>query len=90
MYIRFAGGLILLVAMALAGVALEKRALELRRILGQQRLQYDLLCERYAAARLNTQQLGAPARLLESAQTEVPLKTGVRPRPARGAAAGRR
>jgi len=66
MFFRFGSALVLVVLISLVGVAIEKRNLELRRGLSRQHYRMDALHEQYAHARLKTQQLGAPERLIES------------------------
>jgi len=69
MYIRFGGALVLVVLISLAGIALEKRNLELRRAVSRQAFRLDVLLERHAANRLRTQRLGAPARLMRALES---------------------
>lgn len=66
MYFRFGSALVLVLLIALAGIALEKRNLELRRGLARQRFQMDVLQEAYVRVRLKTQRLASPARVSES------------------------
>jgi hypothetical protein len=65
MVFRFASGLTLVVLIALAGVALEKEVLELRRKISRQHYRTDVLREEYARLRLRSQELGAPPRVFE-------------------------
>lgn len=65
MVFRFLGGLALVVLISLAGVALEKEILELRREISRQHYRTDLLRNEYAKLRLRSQELGAPTKLLE-------------------------
>lgn len=65
MYFRFCSGLLLVVLISLGGVALEKRCLELRRSVSRQRYRLDVLLERHAAHRVQSQQLGAPLKLMQ-------------------------
>jgi hypothetical protein len=65
MYFRFGSALFLVVLVAMAGVALEKQTLELRRRVSRQHYQMDALQDAYARARLQTQQLGAPKRVID-------------------------
>ncbi len=69
MYSRFAGAVIMIVLIASAGVHLEKRNFELRRSIGLQHYRLDVLQRRHALHRLKVQQLGAPARLIESLES---------------------
>jgi hypothetical protein len=66
MYFRFGSALFLVVLVAMAGVALEKRTLELRRSVSRQHYQTDVLQDAYSRARLRTQQLGAPERVIDA------------------------
>ena len=61
MYFRFAGGLILVVLVSMAGVWLEKQTLELRRTVSVQYYQTDVFLDLRVRQRLETQQLTAPA-----------------------------
>jgi hypothetical protein len=74
MYFRFGAAVVLAVLVAVAGIAIEKRCLALRRALTREHYRYEVLRDLYARQRLQTQQLGAPARLfelLESGRPEV-------------------
>ncbi len=66
MFFRFTSALFLVVAISLAGIALEKQSLALRRSVSAQQYQLDALKDARALARLETQQLGAPERLLQA------------------------
>lgn len=66
MYFRFGSAIVLVVLISLAGIAIEKRSLELRRDVSRQQYQLDILRDTQARLRLRTQELGAPTRLLES------------------------
>jgi hypothetical protein len=57
--------MVLVVAVSLAGVALEKKNLELRREVSRQHYRLDVLLESHARLRLRSQQLGAPVRVME-------------------------
>jgi hypothetical protein len=70
MYFRFGTALVLAVVVAVAGIAIEKRCLTLRRALTRDHYRYEVLRDLYARQRLQTQQLGAPARLFEALETE--------------------
>jgi hypothetical protein len=72
MYFRFGAALVLSVLVAVAGIAIEKRCLALRRALTRDQYRYDALRDLYARQRLQTQQLGAPARLFEQLESERP------------------
>ncbi len=66
MVFRFAAAIALVVAVSLAGVALEKRSLELRREISRQHFRENVLRENHARLRLRTQELGAPSRLVDA------------------------
>lgn len=66
MYFRFGSALVMVVLVSLAGIALEKRNLGLRRDVSRQHFRMDVLRDTHAKLRLKTQQLGAPARVIES------------------------
>lgn len=70
MYFRFGAALVLAVLVALAGIAIEKQCLTLRRALTRERYRHEVLCDLYARQRLQTQQLGAPARLFEALEND--------------------
>jgi hypothetical protein len=65
MFFRFGSAVVLVVLVSLAGVALEKSNLELRREVSRQQYRTEVLLEAHAKLRLRTQQLGAPVRLIE-------------------------
>lgn len=80
MFFRFGSALVLVVMVSMAGVALEKRTLELRRDVSRQHYQMDLLNDAYARARLRTQQLGAPERVIDALETgEIELQRQEQP-----------
>jgi hypothetical protein len=64
MFFRFGAALVLVVLISLMGTGLEKRNLELKRVVSRQRYQLELLTEQQAAKRVLAQQLGAPHRLV--------------------------
>lgn len=70
MFFRFGGAIVLVVLISLTGVALEKRNLELRRAISHQEYQRELLVERQARVRAETEKLGAPPRLLEALEAD--------------------
>ena len=65
MFFRFGSALVLVVLISLAGTALEKRNLELKRIVSRQQYRLEILLEQHAANRVLAQQLGAPSRLID-------------------------
>ena len=64
MFFRFAAALILVVAVSMTQVGLEKQSLKLRRAVSRQYYQMDELLELHAQLRLDIQQLSAPSRFL--------------------------
>ena len=77
MFFRFAAALILVVAVSMAQVGLEKQSLRLRRSVSRQYYQMDELLELHAQLRLEIQKLSAPSQyLVESGRTAA---TGRRP-----------
>ena len=65
MFFRFGSGMALVVAVSLAGTALESKSLNLRRTISHQRYQREVLIERQARLRVAAQRAGAPAQLIE-------------------------
>src|SRR5947207_1300526 len=70
MFFRFGSALVLVVLLSLAGTALEKRNLELRRVVSRQQYRLEILLEKHAAHRVLAQQLGAPSRLVDKIDEE--------------------
>lgn len=66
MFFRFGAALILIVSVALTGTALETQNLALKRSLSQQQYRMEVLLESQAKLRLETQRLGAPAKLFDA------------------------
>ncbi|HUG94367.1 MAG TPA: hypothetical protein VML55_26285 [Planctomycetaceae bacterium] len=66
MVFRFGCALVLVVLVAMAGVALEKRCLDLRRSIARQRYRLDVLEDLHARLRLRTHELGSPTRTRET------------------------
>jgi hypothetical protein len=80
MFFRFGAGLLLVVLISLAGTALEKRNLELKRAVSRQHFRLEILREQHVAQRVLAQQQGAPARLIEQVEVEpVPAAQPVQP-----------
>jgi len=77
MFFRFGSALVLVVLISLAGTALEKRNLELRRIVSRQKYRLEILLEKHAANRVLAQQLGAPSRLVD--KIDEPQKSSEKP-----------
>ncbi len=73
MYFRFLAGMVLVVAVSLAGTTLEKQTLTLRRRVSQQQYQLDELQQRTTKLRLATHQRRTATRML----TQVPPKSSV-------------
>jgi hypothetical protein len=66
MFFRFGAAVLLVVAVSLLGIALEKRNLSLRRTISLQLYRAEQLQERCVRLRLQSEQLGAPARLMQA------------------------
>ncbi len=66
MFFRFGSAIVLVVVISLAGVALEKQNLEMKRTASRQQFRLDVLVNEHARMRLRTQQLGAPLRMIDS------------------------
>jgi hypothetical protein len=64
MFFRFGVALLLVVSTSLAGTALEKRNLELKRAISRQYYQLERLREQHSGKRVVAQQLAAPNRLV--------------------------
>jgi hypothetical protein len=64
MFFRFAAALMLVVAVSMAQIGLEKQSLRLRRSVSRQYYQMDELLELHAQLRLDIQQLSAPSHFL--------------------------
>jgi hypothetical protein len=71
MFFRFGAAILLAVLVAMCGVLLEKRTLNLRRDVTRQYYRTDVLLESYARLRLRTQQLAAPTRVIEAIEDEI-------------------
>ena len=71
MFFRFAAALMLVVAVSMAQIGLEKQSLRLRRSVSRQYYQMDELLELHAQLRLDIQQLSAPSHFL--AESALPL-----------------
>lgn len=65
MFFRFAAALGLLTSIALVAIAIEKQNLSLKRSISLQHYQLQILDEQRCRLILQTQQLGAPPRLME-------------------------
>ncbi|QDT55383.1 hypothetical protein Pan44_34260 [Caulifigura coniformis] len=68
--LRFGAAMAILVAIALAGVALEQRSLELSRQFSLQTFRADRLEQEAAALRLRIEELQTPQRLMEARQLQ--------------------
>lgn len=70
MFFRFGAALLLVVIVALCGTALETQNLALKRSLSQQQYRMEVLLETQTRLRLETQRLGAPAKLFDALQQQ--------------------
>lgn len=66
MFFRFGAALMLVVSVALAGTALETQNLSLKRSISRQQYRLEVLLESQTSLRLESQRLGAPAKLLDA------------------------
>lgn len=75
MFFRFGAAVVLVVLIALLGIAIEKRNLSLRRSISLQDYRREQFLEQRARLRLQTEQLGAPGRLLDEVEAgRIPLE----------------
>lgn len=80
MFFRFGSALCLVVVIALAGIAIEKHNLDLRRDISRQHFQMDILKEEHNRLRLRSQRLAAVDRLFETVTSQQSdLQPPVRP-----------
>lgn len=63
MYIRFGAGILLVVAISVAGVAFEKEILSTKRELSHQAYREEVLLERHQQARMHVEELSTPDRV---------------------------
>jgi hypothetical protein len=66
MFFRFGAAVLLIVVVSLLGIAIEKRSLSLKRTISLQTYRAEQLQERCVRLRLRSEQLGAPARLMQA------------------------
>ncbi len=66
MFFRFGAAVLLIVVVSLLGIAIEKRALSLKRTISLQTYRAEQLQERCVRLRLQSEQLGAPSRLMQA------------------------
>lgn len=71
MLFRFSVALALVVMISLAGTALEKRNLELKRAISRQQYRLEILDRQLVAQRVVAEQLGAPSRLIDQIDPEL-------------------
>ncbi|MDP1798298.1 MAG: hypothetical protein Q8K78_12480 [Planctomycetaceae bacterium] len=83
MYFRFLAGMVLVVAVSLAGTTLEKQTLMLRRRVSQQQYQLDELEQRTTKLRLASHQRRTATRLLTESPLSKPVIAGNNSRGAR-------
>lgn len=68
MYFRFGVALAIVIAVSICGVMIENENQRLKQQITQQQFRQDLLVQQVAAARLESQQLGAPPRLIQAVE----------------------
>lgn len=66
MFFRFGTALVLVVIVSLLGIALEKRVLSMKRAISLQHYRFEQLDEQRARLRVRSEQLGAPAQLIDA------------------------
>lgn len=66
MYFRFGVALTIVIAVSVCGVTIEQENLRLKQQITRQQIRQDLLREKIASARVDSQRLGAPPRLLQA------------------------
>jgi hypothetical protein len=76
--LRFGAAIAILVAVSLAGVALEQRSLELSRQFSLQTFRADRLEQEASALRLRIEELQTPQRLLEAVQNPDAVRNAAR------------
>ena len=69
-FFRFGAALALVVAIALAGTAMETQNLAYKRQLSQQQYRLEVLVETQASLKLEAQRLGTPAKLFDALQKD--------------------
>ena len=69
-FFRFGAALALVVAIALAGTAMETQNLAYKRQLSQQQYRLEVLVETQAGLKLEAQRLGTPAKLFDALQKD--------------------
>lgn len=70
MFFRFGAALVLIVAISLAGIAIEKRNVSLKRSLTLQQFRESELLNRRAELRLSIGRLGAPSHLMQQLEVD--------------------
>lgn len=65
MYIRFGAGILLVVAISIAGVAVEKEILSTKRELSHQAYREEILLERHRQARMRVEEITSPDRVVQ-------------------------
>lgn len=66
MYFRFGAGILLIVAVSVTGIAIDKSTMDVRRDITQQHFRMEVLRDEQGKLRLQTQQLRSPKRMIES------------------------
>lgn len=79
MFFRFGSAIVLVVLISLAGTALEKRNLQLKRAVSRQHYRLEVLLEQHSARRVEAQRLGAPIRLIETIDAAPPAAAPEKP-----------
>jgi len=80
MFFRFTATLVLIIAVSLAGVAMEKRSLAVKRSISLQHYRLQQLLEKRTQLRLDVELRGAPSRLIEQIERgELSLQSPQKP-----------
>ena len=66
MYFRFGAGILLIVVISVAGIAIEKSTLDVRRDISAQHFRMEVLRDEHIQLRLETQKLRSPGRMMDS------------------------
>lgn len=72
MYFRFSIAILLVVAISIGNVAIEKSSFDLRREISRQQYRKEVLLKEHHQLRARSQELGAPIRLLEALKSTAP------------------
>ena len=77
MYFRFGVALTIVIAVSICGVMIENENLRLKQQITQQQFRQDLLAQKIASARVESQQLGASPHILQAVEDGTHHSPGV-------------